>query len=165
MEIWIPIIDFEDYYEVSNLGNVRNRLTGKILVGDINSTGYRRVILYYNGQKKRYFVHKLVAIHFCDGYSEELIVNHIDGNKLNNESTNLEWVTRSENDIHAFNNNLRDIVNRKRVAKIHKVTNEILDVYDSIEDAMLQNGITSNNISSVCKGIRKTANGFKWRYV
>lgn len=140
-------------------------MTGKVLVGDINSTGYRRVTLYYNGRKKRYFVHKLVAIHFCEGYSEDLIVNHIDGNKLNNESSNLEWVTRSQNDIHAFNNNLRDIVNRRKVAKIHKETNQILAVYNSIEEAMMQNGITGNNISAACKGTRKTVGGFKWQYV
>ena len=61
----------------------------------------------YKPIKKRYFIHRLVAIHFCEGYSEELVVNHIDGNKNNNKATNLEWVTRSENDKHAYKMKLR----------------------------------------------------------
>lgn len=57
--------------------------------------------------KKRYFVHRLVAFYFVPGYQEDLVVNHIDGDKSNNLFTNLEWVTRSENDLHAFALGLR----------------------------------------------------------
>ena len=61
----------------------------------------------YSPVKKRFFIHRLVAQHFCEGYQKDLVVNHKDGNKLNNCANNLEWVTRSENDLHAFKNNLR----------------------------------------------------------
>jgi len=77
-------------------------------LSDINSAGYRRVTLY-NPIKKRFFVHRLVAYHFCDGYKDVLVVNHIDGNKLNNNCENLEYVTHSENDLHAYNNGLRTL--------------------------------------------------------
>ena len=83
IEIWKPIKNYENYYSISNLGNVKNNKTGKILCGDINNAGYRRITLY-NPVRKRYFIHRLVAYHFCDGYSSELVVNHVDGNKLNN---------------------------------------------------------------------------------
>lgn len=105
-EQWIDIKGYEGYYQISNFGNVKNTKTNKILMGDCNNLGYRRVILYAP-VKKRFFVHRLVAMHFCEGYNEDLVVNHIDGNKLNNHSNNLEWVTRSENDLHAFKLNLR----------------------------------------------------------
>lgn len=105
-EIWKPIKNYENYYEISNLGNVKNIKTQKILIGDKNNMGYRRVILY-NPIKKRFFIHRLVAYHFCNGYKPNLIVNHKDGNKLNNRANNLEWVTRSENDLHAYKNHLR----------------------------------------------------------
>lgn len=105
-ERWKPIKGYEENYEVSDFGNIRNKKTKQILIGDKNNAGYRRVILY-TPVKKRFFVHRIVAYHFCKGYSEELIVNHKDGNKLNNNATNLEWVTRSENDLHAYKNDLR----------------------------------------------------------
>lgn len=106
MEEWKDIIGYGGYYQVSNYGNIKNIHTNKILIGDTNSLGYKRVTLY-TPIKKRFFVHRLVALHFCDGYRESLVVNHIDGNKTNNNSKNLEWVTRSKNDLHAYKLNLR----------------------------------------------------------
>ena len=108
MEIWKDVKNHEEFYEINNYGIIRNKITNKVLIGDINSAGYRRVILY-NPIKTRYFIHRLVAMHFCDNYHDGYVVNHKDGNKLNNRADNLEWVTRSENDIHAFKNNLRKV--------------------------------------------------------
>lgn len=106
MEIWKDIKDYEGYYQVSSEGNIRNTKTKQILIGDTNNIGYRRVTLY-TPIRKRFFVHRLVALHFCEGYSEGMVVNHKDGNKQNNNYTNLEWVTHSENDLHAYKMNLR----------------------------------------------------------
>ena len=105
MEIWKDIIGYEGYYQISNLGNVKNIQTNKILIGDTNNLGYRRVTLY-TPIKKRFFVHRLVALHFCEGANDELVVNHIDGNKANNLPSNLEEVTISRNTKHAYENNL-----------------------------------------------------------
>ena len=107
-ENWKPIKGYESNYEVSDMGNVRNKKTKKIIIGDKNNMGYRRVTLY-TPIKKRFFVHRLVAYHFCRGYKEDLVVNHKDGNKLNNKTSNLEWVTRSQNDLHAYKNDLRHV--------------------------------------------------------
>ena len=108
-EVWKPIKGYENYYSISNLGNVRNDKTHRILQGDCNTVGYKRVILYVP-IKKRFFVHRLVAYHFVDGYSNEFVVNHKNGDKKDNRAENLEWVSRSENDFHAFRNDLRHIV-------------------------------------------------------
>lgn len=107
-EIWKPIKGYTGYYSVSNLGNVRNDKTNRLLQGDYNTMGYRRIILYVH-VKKRYFVHRLVAYHFVSGYSDELVVSHKNGNKKDNRAENLEWVSRSENDLHAFRNDLRHV--------------------------------------------------------
>lgn len=101
VEEWKPIKDWEKYYEVSNFGNIRNIKTRKLLTGDINSCGYYRVCLYHNNKKKKYFRHRLVAEHFLEKIDSKNFVNHIDGNKANNNVNNLEWVTESENMIHA----------------------------------------------------------------
>ena len=162
MEIWKTIINHEDY-EVSNNGNIRNKHNKELIIGDINTSGYRRVIFYY-GNKKRYFVHRLVALHFCDGFLDNLIVNHIDGNKLNNKASNLEWVTRSENDKHAFNNNLRKANNCTKVAKLNLQTGEIIEAYNSISEAK-ENNKKASNISAVCSGKGKSSGSFGWKYI
>lgn len=151
-EIWKPIKNYETYYEVSNLGNVRNYKTKKILKGDINTCGYRRVVLYAP-VKKRFFIHRLVAYHFCDGYQEELIVNHKDGNKLNNMADNLEWVTRSENDLHAYKNDLRHVhVPHHSGDAYYQVfdysTGSLIKEYSSREDLLIDYPMSRNTIQA-----------------
>lgn len=84
-------------YEVSNLGRVQNTKTGKILKGHINvSNGYRAVSLSTINGTVTIEVHRLVAIAFL-GYEVGKVVHHLDENKLNNELTNLAWVTQQQN--------------------------------------------------------------------
>lgn len=71
MEEWKDIVGFEGYYKVSNNGNIKNIKTGKILKGD-TSTNYRRIFLYTPFCKKRFFIHRLVAFNFCEGYKKTL---------------------------------------------------------------------------------------------
>lgn len=103
MEKWLTIRNHPDY-EVNNLGDVRNKKTNRILKPQLNRTdGYYRVAL--NG--KCYYVHRLVADAFFDGDHDKIDVNHIDGNRLNNKLSNLEWCTRKENIRHAYINGLK----------------------------------------------------------
>jgi len=97
-----------EHYSINELGVVVNTKTGLVLKPDINSAGYQRVTLW-NGKYTRVFVHRLVATHFVDNPNQYPIVNHIDGNKLNNHYSNLEWCTASYN--------VKDGFNRGRVSK------------------------------------------------
>ena len=72
----------------------------------INNYGYLRISLSVDGKRHKYSIHRLVALLFIDNPYNKKEVNHIDGNKLNNVVTNLEWVTSSENQLHAERNNL-----------------------------------------------------------
>lgn len=123
-EIWKPVKTFEGYYEVSNLGNVRSCTRyinhssgsskvlhkGKILSKIIASTrGYYQVSLSKEGKTYKVYVHRIVAEAFIEGSGET--VNHIDGNKLNNVVSNLEWLSYSDNNKHAFRIGLK--VNKK----------------------------------------------------
>lgn len=166
MEEWKDIIEYEGYYQISNFGNVKNIQTNKILIGDTNSIGYRRVILYIP-IKKRFFIHRLVALHFCEGYEESLVVNHIDGNKQNNHFTNLEWVTRSENDLHAYKLNLREVYPcqfKRAILVYDKNTKEFVKEYTNTEECAKDLGVARSNIYSCCKGKQKSCKGYIMKY-
>jgi hypothetical protein len=84
-------------YYVSNTGTIKNS-NGTILKAYIINSGYKTVKLYGTNR----LTHRLVAEYFCPVTKDSTDVNHIDGNKLNNDASNLEWCTRSENILHAY---------------------------------------------------------------
>ena len=108
-EIWKKIIinNQESFYSVSNFGNVRNDSTKTLLLGSIANNGYRMVHLRHRIDKVC-SVHRLVMKTFspCEEM-DDLQINHIDGNKLNNNVKNLEWCTAIENMRHSYINHLQ----------------------------------------------------------
>ena len=166
MEVWKDIKDYEGYYQISSEGNIRNIKTQQILKGDTNNLGYRRVTLY-TPIRKRFFIHRLVALHFCEGYSEELVVNHKDGNKQNNNYLNLEWVTRSENDLHAYNMNLRQPHPRTfkhRIISYNLKTNEIIKIYENTQECCDDLKVARTNVYNCCNGKQKSCRGVGLKY-
>jgi hypothetical protein len=104
---WRPVKGFEDLYQINNIGHVMNR-HHRLLTPRMNNAGYMRVGLYKNNKSHYLFVHRLVAQTFVEQEESKVFVNHKDGNKLNNSADNLEWVTPSENNIHAVKTGLSD---------------------------------------------------------
>lgn len=94
---------YPDYY-VSNIGQLYSLKSKKILNLHINKTGYKQVCISNGSRSKKIIIkaHIAVAENFISGYKEGLVVNHKDGDKLNNEFTNLEWCATKENVNHAF---------------------------------------------------------------
>lgn len=87
-------------HEVSACGGIRN-INGKYLIPWISSTGYFNIKVIFNGIRKNVKLHRLVAEAFIPNPENKPEVNHIDGNKLNNQIHNLEWCTHKENMTHA----------------------------------------------------------------
>lgn len=96
-EYWKP---YDALYDVSTIGRVRRN--GKILKQS-NRLGYRCVTLSAGNEQKSVNVHRLIAATFIPNpYPQKPCVNHIDGDKANNNVNNLEWCTYSENELHSF---------------------------------------------------------------
>jgi len=153
MEIWKKIthIDFAYEVEVSNYGKVRKIIGEKIhnFSTKPNSRGYANIMLYHSdGIRYNHTVHRLVAVTFL-GLRENLVINHIDGNKLNNHVSNLEWVTRSENCQHSKN-----ISHLKRAKEFSD--NEILNI---VTDYII-NPIPLNELSTKLNISRETLRTF-----
>lgn len=102
---------YENYLIYDN-GDVLNLTTNKILKGSIGENGYKYYRLSKNNVKTRVYAHRLVAEEFLNNPDNLPIVNHIDGNKMNNSVDNLEWSNYSDNVVHAYENNL--IAKRKK---------------------------------------------------
>lgn len=107
-ELWKPVLG-ASRYEVSNMGRVRTYYKTKDYFAEIKAdvnpvSGYLQIHLALDtGKQKTYRLHRLVAKAWVEGWSENRdIVNHIDGNRLNNAASNLEWVSISENARHAY---------------------------------------------------------------
>ena len=120
MEVWKDIEEFKGLYQVSNLGQIRSidriteyktgakRLTkGVVLSIGKNKLGYSQVGLSKNDKCYSRRVHRLVAQAFIPNPNRYKEINHIDGNKQNNNVDNLEWCNRKQNIRHAINNGLR----------------------------------------------------------
>lgn len=95
-EEYRTIVEFPNY-EISNLGNVRNKKTDRILKGSYNGDGYLKVMLYDVNSKKCRFIHRLLALTFIDNPENRPCVYHINGIKFDNNLTNLRYATHSEN--------------------------------------------------------------------
>lgn len=117
--MWKPIKDFEEYYEISDSGEIRSLdryvhfkhkdrfYKGTIKRTLINPKGYKFVKLYKNKKQYTFTVHRLVALTFLEKPSYAQCVNHKNGNKLDNRVENLEWCTYAYNNQHAIDNKLR----------------------------------------------------------
>ena len=92
-----------DHSYLRKNGRLDNR-KGKQLRPSVDKYGYERVVLTKDGIRKTYSVHKLVALAFIPNPENKTTINHIDGNKRNNNVSNLEWATEKENQKHKWKN-------------------------------------------------------------
>lgn len=168
LEIWRDIKGYEGFYQVSNLGRVRNSMTDKILK-PVPNHRYLRVTLCKNGVHKLFRIHRLVAQAFIPNPDNLPTVNHKDQDKTNNCVDNLEW-SDMEYQINYGDRNNR--VSQKQINDPNKskpVVQYTLDMvfvaeYPSAREASRQTGVDYGNIKHCCNGKFKTAGGYIWKY-
>lgn len=162
MEIWKNIIGYEESYQVSNLGNIRTieRIIHRLNKGNmffkskpiknlLSNTGYYYFTPRKNNKKSVIRIHRIVALMFIPNTENKICVNHINGIKTDNRVENLEWVTHSENNYHAYRIGLKKNTNRK-IGDISMV--EVLNLqtgifYKSIKDACAATNINYANFN------------------
>lgn len=107
-KLWKDIEGYEGLYQISNYGTIKSVKTNTLLsLTWLDKDGYQRVNLLKNNLRKHFSVHRLVALTFIPNPENKPCVNHKKGIKTDNRAWMLEWVTRSENDIHAYKIGLR----------------------------------------------------------
>lgn len=178
-EKWKDIKNYEGLYQVSNLGRVRSLKTSKYskklnkcvnvlrirqLKPGIEKGGYKFVILTKNKKRTTYKIHKLVAETFIPNTKNYICINHIDGNKINNNVNNLEWTTISGNISHAYKNKLIDITKKQKKVNQYDLDGNFIKQWNSMKEAGETLNIHRQNISMCCRKIRNKTNNFIWRY-
>ena len=174
-EIWKDIPGYEGLYQVSNLGNVRSlnyRRHGyaKSLIPKCNNNGRLWVELAIDGERKPWLIHRLVGLAFLpnpNGYPQ---INHKDENPKNNKVENLEWCTQEYNIRYSVERKTPEDVrsrNGKRMClQIEQLTlcGEVVRCWDNSRQIAIETGWNDWSISECCRGNRKTAYGYIWRY-
>lgn len=168
-EEWKPILGFEGYYMISNMGRVYSIKKDIYLAGDVSWSGHIRVTLFNKEKKikKRWQIHRLVAIYFLnlpENYNK-MVVNHLDSNPGNNCFLNLEWTTQQKNTIHAMENNKNWIVPIGRKNGQSKLD----DVKASAAIEMWNNNIKQKDIAKKFNVTRATiaqiTQGRQWKHL
>lgn len=183
--IWEPIEGYEGLYEVSEHGVVRScarhvktnirhvekrLIEGRILKQNTKRNGYKTVDLCKDGKVKTVLVHRIVAKAFCPNPNGYRFVNHIDSNRANNDSCNLEWVSSSENRMHGITQGnvtfqakpIKCIENGMEFDRPQHAAEWIKANHPERINGSIR--VAAQNIRSACKGLKHTAYGFTWEY-
>lgn len=138
-------------YNITTDGRVINIHTQRVIKPQINGTGYYRVAI----GKKLYFVHRLVAQKYIPNPDNLPQVNHKDGNKLNNNVDNLEWVTNKDNSLHALKNGWMRIEEKHQFAKLTREQVSFIKSHPEMTRKELAEmfGVSQHTISDIRNGV------------
>ena len=170
-EIWKDIKNYEGYYQISNLGRVKS--LDRYVLGKDGKLHFKKGVMFSilynkrvdvyevhlrkNNKRKCFKVHRLVAEAFIpnDDPENKTTVNHIDGNRANNRTDNLEWASYSENEKHSYDKLNRPInipkKSKRKTIAIDKINN-IKTIYESIESASRSTGVSGTQIRRIAAG-------------
>lgn len=180
-EIWKDIKNYEGLYQVSNLGRIKNIKTQKILKNytSVKDKYYLKVSLYLNRKFKNFKVHRLVAQAFIPNPNNLPQVNHIDGNKSNNNVNNLEWCDNSHNVKEAYRLGLIKPTHSGCFKKGQNKNQELPIIQYDLDGNFIKQWASftkaekffrpnaksiSTNIHGVLNNKQKTAYGYIWKY-
>lgn len=182
-EVWKDIdwVELSQDYQISNIGNIKNKTTGKILKPYLCRYNYYAVTLRDKNHKVvTYRVHRLVAKAFIPNPDNLPEVDHINTIKIDNRVENLQWVTRVGNcnnplSLKHLKEKMSDGRNYMcgRYGNLHHNSIPVIQLdlggnfireWDCAADVERELGICASNIRNCCKGKLKSTGGYKWIY-
>lgn len=180
-EQWKPIKNFEGLYEVSNMGRFRSvykykntivrsgspaviSVPPKLLCLNKLRSGYYNVTLCKESKRYDYRAHRLVALHFCEGYKRGYVVNHKDEDKSNNRADNLEWCTQLYNQRYGTAIQRAAESNWRKVAQ-YDLAGNLVATYKSLKEAAKVTGYNYVSLSDWCRGAHTPKNNYRWAYI
>ena len=179
MDNWKDVKGYEGIYKVSDTGKIRSveryvvgengsgiyqkLIKGRILRRGINRTGYYKLQFSVKGVSKTVLAHRLVAMAFIPNPENKPEVNHIDGDKFNNNITNLEWVTRAEQMQHAYRTGLINANHLKKPVRISKGV-EFYE-FDSVGETAKYLKCSACSVGIVANGHSPSIFGWKAEYI
>lgn len=185
-EVWKDVVGYEGLYRVSNYGKVMtlgkyvathngtriHQRPSKELSQSMNIHGYMKVMLYLNGHRKEWAVHRIVALAFIENPENKPCVNHIDNNRANNVVENLEWCTYQENSDwsriqgrKAMTEECRQKILATRIRKpVIGTDSDGNEYYFDKVRAVEDMGFDTKSVIDCCKGRKTHFKGFTWRY-
>ena len=172
-EEWRDVVGYEGLYQVSSEGRVKSlertdswgrTVKERILKPNVVGRGYLRVVLYAGGKTRMFYVHRLVCQSFHENPGNKPQVNHINEDKTDNRACNLEWCTRRENINHGSRNERVAKAQSKPVGQ-YTLDGDLVKAWQSTNEVERQTGFSCGNISEVANGKRKTAHGYRWKYI
>ena len=174
-ENWRDIKGYEGLYKVSDTGAIkslpRNGTVNheRILKPKVDKDGYLTITLRKNDKPKTFRIHRIVAQSFIPNYHNKTQVNHIDGNKSNNNVNNLEWCTALENQRHAWVTGLQskrfgEDNDKSKVVIQYTLNGEKIRKFNSCREVGRLLGYNHSCISACCTGRYKQSYGYIWKY-
>ena len=170
------IVPIDNNFEANELGDIKRIGSNQLTKQWLDKDGYKIVAL---SEKKIYRAHRIIALTFIDNPEGYPVVNHKNHIKCDNRVENLEWTTYSYNSKHSFlDNNRKESVGTwvKKVQVLgaeasktkvcqYDLNDNLIAVFDSQREASEKTGTCRSSITRCCTGNRKTAGGYKWKYL
>lgn len=181
-EVWKDIEGYENLYQISSLGRVKNVETEKILKTSKDKYGYLYINIKYKGKTKHYLIHRLIAKAFIPNPENKPFIDHINTIKDDNRIENLRWVTSKENNNNPLTRKHLSTAmkiygsmlgkkgklcpNSKIVLELNREDNDKIDrLWFSTMDIEREKGTPNQIISNVCKGKRRRTAEYNFQYM
>jgi predicted XRE-type DNA-binding protein len=165
--MWIDIINFTNKYEISNIGEIRNKKTGRILRPSKDGSGYLRVGLCKNGKKKYFSVHRLVLESFLGPCPFDMESCHNDGDMYNNNIKNLRFDTHRNNNRDKIKHGTiyRPEYNIEKLPNVKTNKNQVIEIKKLLAEGKLTQKEISEKLGVTLKIINDINTGRTWERI